>query len=142
MAEQQQPSRDREMTVSEINSAGAPNYAGRADHPQVHIDPNGLMYICGPINPFHSHTSQKSASVPVKLVALGEQGDQQYAVRAANDEDDHLALVVNSDLLRIDRRNLHSATRTPWLTVPANNLSYVKVSLIFLSEIVQNPLDY
>lgn len=131
MSEQQQPeSHGREPTVSEISAAGAPNYRGRALHPQVQIDDKGLTYI-GPIPP--NKQDKRTVSVPVKLVALGEQGQEQYTVRAS-DDNDRLELVVSSgpDLLRIDRRSPTSGgARTPWLTVPAKNLSYVKVSHLF-----------
>lgn len=121
----QQPSHGREPTVSEISAAGAPNYRGRALHPQVQFDNKGLMYIGS--TPPNTHT-KRTVSLPVKLVALGEQGHQQCTVRAS-DDDHHLQLVVASDpdLLRIDRRSPNSGT-TPWLTIPAKNLSYVKVS--------------
>ncbi|KWU44189.1 hypothetical protein RHOSPDRAFT_34201 [Rhodotorula sp. JG-1b] len=129
MSEQQQPrSDDREPTVSEISAAGAPNYRGRALHPQVQIDDKGLMYI-GPIPP--NKQDKRTVSVPVTVVAFGEQGQEQYAVRAS-DDNDRLELVVSSgpDLLRIDRCSPTSGgARTPWLAVPAKNLLYVKVTV-------------
>ncbi|GAA5951153.1 hypothetical protein JCM8115_005072 [Rhodotorula mucilaginosa] len=128
--QQQQPNGDREPTVSEISAAGAPNYRGRAIHPQVQIDDKGLMYI-GPIPA--STYNKRTVSVPVKVVALGEQGQEQYAVHASDDDDHLFELVVTSDpdLLCIDRQSTTTSdgARTPWLTVPAKNLSYVKVTV-------------
>ena len=139
--QQQQPNGDREPTVSEISAAGAPNYRGRAIHPQVQIDDKGLMYI-GPIPA--STYNKRTVSVPVKVVALGEQGQEQYAVHASDDDDHLFELVVTSDpdLLCIDRQSTtpSDGARTPWLTVPAKNLSYVKVSLILSSpKMVRTP---
>lgn len=139
--QQQQPNGGREPTVSEISAAGAPNYRGRAIHPQVQIDHKGLMYI-GPI-PANTH-NKRTASVPIKVVALGEQGQEQYAVHASDDDDDHLfELVVTSDPdhLCIDRRSTTTSdgARIPWLTVPAKNLSYVKVSLPSSPKMVLPP---
>lgn len=121
---------EREPTIAEIATAGAPNYSGRSLHPQVHIDGNGLMYI-GQVP--HAALSRKSSrsrtvSVPVKLVAFAEQGQEQYHISESDPRRDRLELVVGPEVLLVQWHHVCEDTRKLWLSVPAPQVSDVKVS--------------
>ncbi|GAA5975829.1 hypothetical protein JCM10908_005294 [Rhodotorula pacifica] len=122
-----------EATPVEIAAAGAPNYTGRSLHSQVKIDhQTGLMYIHADDSQTPSFRRQepstRTVSVPVKTLALAEQGQEEYHVRDS-DNRERLELTVGSDVCRIEWRHCRYGIRKDWLVIPAKEVRYVKVTV-------------